>query len=157
MGDYGDGGKQGRRSDKYHDIGDSMPGTVGDSQGTFHDRASQDNNVIVDGEATNYESYKRRQQRESNSSSQSKNNNKLKKTKHQSSPKSSKSKPHGQLKEFEGQTIEVTIDRISNAGNPIARHQGIDVHVSGGIPGERYEVKLEAETSYLVGKIKITE
>jgi hypothetical protein len=27
-----------RRKDKAHDIGDSMPGTYGDSQGTVHDR-----------------------------------------------------------------------------------------------------------------------
>lgn len=27
-----------RRKDKTHDVGDSMPGTVGDSKGTFHDR-----------------------------------------------------------------------------------------------------------------------
>jgi len=26
-----------RRKDKAHDVGDSMPGTVGDSQGTIHD------------------------------------------------------------------------------------------------------------------------
>ena len=27
-----------RRKDKAHDVGDSMPGTVGDSDGTIHDR-----------------------------------------------------------------------------------------------------------------------
>jgi len=27
-----------RRKDKVHDIGDSMPGTVGDSKGTIHDQ-----------------------------------------------------------------------------------------------------------------------
>lgn len=27
-----------RRKDKNHDVGDSMPGTVGDSDGTVHDR-----------------------------------------------------------------------------------------------------------------------
>lgn len=27
-----------RRKDKAHDVGDSSPGTVGDSQGTYHDR-----------------------------------------------------------------------------------------------------------------------
>ena len=27
-----------RRKDKAHDVGDSKPGTVGDSQGTIHDR-----------------------------------------------------------------------------------------------------------------------
>lgn len=29
-----------RRSDKSHDIGDSSPGTVGDSDGTIHDQGN---------------------------------------------------------------------------------------------------------------------
>ncbi|KAB1184816.1 MULTISPECIES: hypothetical protein [Haloferax] len=45
-----------RRKDKAHDIGDSMPGTYGDSQGTIHDRQgggptfNPEDDVIVPGE-----------------------------------------------------------------------------------------------------------
>ena len=47
-----------RREDKAHDVGDSMPGTVGDSQGTIHDRQGgpsfdPDDDVIVPGESNN--------------------------------------------------------------------------------------------------------
>jgi len=38
------------RVDEFHDVGDSKPGEVGDSDGTFHDRARKSNHVIVDGE-----------------------------------------------------------------------------------------------------------
>lgn len=44
-----------RRKDKAHDIGDSMPGTVGDSQGAVHDRRDgpsfdpEDEVIVPDG------------------------------------------------------------------------------------------------------------
>jgi hypothetical protein len=38
------------RPDEYHGVGDSMPGEVGDSDGTFHDRARKNEHVIVSGE-----------------------------------------------------------------------------------------------------------
>ena len=46
------------RKDKAHDIGDSMPGTVGDSQGTIHDQRGgpsfdPDDDVIVPSESNN--------------------------------------------------------------------------------------------------------
>ena len=49
------------RRDEQYESGESMPGNVGDSQGTFYDRASSDNNIIVDGKATNFEDYERSQ------------------------------------------------------------------------------------------------
>jgi hypothetical protein len=44
-----------RRQDEAHDVGDSMPGTVGDSDGTIHDRRGgptfNDEEVTVPGES----------------------------------------------------------------------------------------------------------
>lgn len=49
-----------RRKDKVHDIGDSMPGTVGDSDGTIHDRqdiaAYNPESVTVPGESATHKS-----------------------------------------------------------------------------------------------------
>lgn len=49
-----------RRSDKAHDIGDPMPGTVGDSDGTIHDRQGtrtyDPDSVTVPDESETYES-----------------------------------------------------------------------------------------------------
>lgn len=46
-----------RRKDKAHDVGDSMPGTVGDSRGTIHDRRGgpifDPDDVTVPGESNN--------------------------------------------------------------------------------------------------------
>lgn len=55
-----------RRKDQAHDVGDSMPGTVGDSEGTIHDRiegqtVNPEDNVIIPGE-TNTESHQQRKE-----------------------------------------------------------------------------------------------
>jgi len=50
---------------------------------------------------------------------------------------------------------EVTIDRISNRGNPIAaeKYSGRHIIVDGGRPGDTLEVKLTEQLGALIGKI----
>jgi len=118
------------RQDPAHDVGDSAPGTVGDSQGTFHDRARKNNNVIVDGKVQSLES------QNSNAANESSKNS------HSSSTSS----------QHTGQEVTVTVDRISSSGNAIAEHNGKHVHVNGGSPGETYTVELVDEGAYYTGK-----
>jgi len=120
------------RQDSAHDIGDSAPGTYGDSQGTFHDRASQDSNVIVDGKVQSAEKAK---------SASSKQSNNTKSTK--SSSKSGKDS---------NKKVSVTVTRISSSGNAIAEYNGKHVHVDGGEVGETYTVKLSQKSGYYRGK-----
>jgi len=129
----------GHRQDPAHDVGDSAPGTVGDSQGTFHDRAYKDGNVIVDGEVMTQENYKRKSQ-QSKSDSKS-----VKKGKQGRSMSTSTSK-------LDGKEVTVTVDRISGSGNAIANYKGQHVHVEDGKKGAEYRVELKAKTGYLVGK-----
>ncbi|MDS0300894.1 hypothetical protein NDI76_19270 [Halogeometricum sp. S1BR25-6] len=128
------------RKDSAYGMGESMPGDVGDSQGTFHDRAGNDNNVIINGKAQSYENYQR-----------SKSEDSSKKKEH---PMSSSA---DQFSKLDGEVVEVTVKRVSGSGNPIAKYQGIHVHVRNGKPGEQYEVKLNAKSGYFVGDIQITE
>lgn len=125
------------RQDDAHDVGDSAPGTVGDSNGTFHDRARQDSRVIVDGEVQSVDETSESVTEQSDTS-----------------PNSSSTQSHShspQRKKLDKQ-VEVTVDRISNSGNPIAEHQGDDVHVPGGNPSETYRVELYSKGSHLVGE-----
>ncbi len=129
----------GHRQDPAHDIGDSAPGTVGDSEGTFHDRARKGTNVIVDGKVTTQEKHKRSSQ-QSESKSKSKQN------------KTSNSSKSASISDLDGTEVTVTVDRISGSGNAIAEHKGYHVHVENGSAGEEYRVRLQAESSYLIGE-----
>lgn len=131
------------RPDNASETGESMPGTTGESEGTFHDRATQDNNVIVDGEAVGYESYQRKQQKSNTSENQD------------SSSQSPSTKTQNDLV---GRTIKLTIDRISGSGNPIAEYNGQQIHVAGGQPGQTVSVEItNAASGYLEGRIKTRE
>ncbi|WP_154020384.1 hypothetical protein [Halorubrum halophilum] len=129
----------GHRQDPAHDIGDSAPGTVGDSEGTFHDRARKGTNVIVDGKVTSQEKHKRSSQ-QSESKSKSKQN------------KTSNSSKSASMSELEGTEVTVTVDRISGSGNAIAEYKGRHIHVENGNAGEEYRVRLQAENSYFIGE-----
>lgn len=134
------------RSDSGYDIGESAPGTVGDSEGTWHDRATQDNTVIVDGVARNYEEHKRKEKKKEKRSTKSASHSKSTSTKNQ------------QHNSATGNVIEVTIDRVSNAGNPIAEYKGKHVHIQGAKPGQTVTVEItDASSNYLTGKIKQRE
>ncbi|WP_143823963.1 hypothetical protein [Natronorubrum thiooxidans] len=65
-----------RRKDKAHDVGDSSPGTVGDSQGTFHDRIGGGPSFDPDDQNTMSESEVNEYLGQSNSKNQSKKKNK---------------------------------------------------------------------------------
>lgn len=132
------------RTDEAHDIGDAKPGDVGDSKGTFFDRASQDNNVIVDGKTTSYENHKRAQE------SQNQNGG---------SKKSSGSDSNHTHPSFsEGQRLTVKIDRISNSGNAIAEYDGSHIHVKDGRRGETVEVEIvDVKGSYAIGEKRLRE
>lgn len=144
---------QRHREDDAYNVGESKPGTVGDSEGTFHDRASSDNNVIVDGNARNYEDHKRNQQSGNKSSTpDSTQKSKVDTAQHQKSTAQG-----GQFTELDGEVIEVEVERVSGSGNPLAFYQGTHVHVPNGEPGESYDVKLDAQSGYFVGQIQLNE
>ena len=87
------------REDSAYEIGESMPGDVGDSKGTFHDRARQNNNVVVDGEVRSMESHQRSSVEANEQVSNSKN------TSSRSSTESiSQSEAHGMV-------VELTVDK----------------------------------------------
>lgn len=113
-----------------------MPGDVGDSKGTFHDRARQNGNIIVDGEVQSEESYRR-------SSAEVDENN---------SNTSSKSTESVSQSKIEGNVVEVTIESRGGTQDTMARYKNHQVHVEGGTPGETIRVRLEGKQGYLVGR-----
>ena len=149
-----------RRRDKAHDIGDSMPGTVGQSEGTFHDRQGtqtfdpSENDVLSEREADNYIHGKSKNKSSGRSlASRSRNNATLKSGKN-SAKFGTKS---GKFADLDGESVEVTVNRISGSGNAIAQYRGYDVHVEDGESGQSYIVELEACTGYFTGKPKLRE
>ncbi|MEZ3172764.1 hypothetical protein ABNG03_19495, partial [Halorubrum sp. RMP-47] len=114
-------------------------GTVGDSEGTFHDRARKGTNVIIDGEVTTQEEHERSSEQQSSDSQSNQNT-------------SSTGSQNNSISELDGKRVTVTVDRISGSGNAIAEYKGYHVHVENGTPGEEYRVQLQAESSYLSGK-----
>lgn len=136
------------RDDSAYGMGESKPGDVGDSNGTFHDRAGTDDNVIVDGTAQSYETHKRNQQTAQSESSQSTNQG------HSNQEHSTSS---GQYAELDGEVVEVEVERISGSGNPIGTYRGSHVHIPNGDPGETYEVQLNAKSGYFVGRTQLDE
>ncbi|MEF8824768.1 MAG: hypothetical protein V5A27_00235 [Halapricum sp.] len=135
------------REDPDYEVGESKPGTVGDSQGTYHDRARQDNNVIVDGEVRSVESHRR-------SSVEAE-----KKTKASSRGKSSSSSGESiSQAEAAGKVVTLTIDKEGGTEDTLAEYKNHQVHVEGGTPGDRLKVRLEQAQGYLVGRrIKVNE
>ncbi len=149
-----------RRRDKIHDVGDSMPGTEGHSEGTFHDQQGtqtydpSEDDVMSERQANNYIHGSPKNEASGNShSSRSRNNASLKQGRN-SSNNSTKS---GTFADLDGESVEVTVDRISGSGNAIAQYQGYDVHIESGEPGQSYVVKLEADVGYFTGKPKLGE
>lgn len=126
------------RNDPAYDTGESMPGDVGDSKGTFHDRARKNSNVIVDGKVQSEESYRRSAAEvDDNQSTTS------------SSHSSSESVPQS---EIEGKVVEVTIESEGGTRDTMGRYKNHQVHIVGGTPGETVRLRLEGEQGYLVGR-----
>lgn len=130
------------RDDPAHDVGGASPGDVGDSEGTFHDRARQNENVIVDGQVRSIESHQRSSV-EANSETTSAN---------KSSSSGSSATEGLSQSEAEGKVVEVTIDSRGGTKDTIARYQNHQVHIEGGTPGETLRVRLESGQGYLIGQ-----
>lgn len=137
------------RDDQAHDIGDSKPGDVGDSKGTFHDRARQDSKVIVDGEVQSIETHQR--------SSKEPNQNKQKSKKKSQKQSTDKSKSVSQ-DEVVGEVVTLTIDKDGGTLETMAEYKNHQVHIDGGSPGESIRVRLEKGQGYLIGRrVKVKE
>lgn len=134
------------RSDSNHMIGESKPGDVGDSEGTFHDRARENSNVIVNGEVQSLESYEQSPTQTGSSASVQQNSQQQ-----QNNAKISQS-------EAEGMVVELTVEKHGGTLDTMARFKNHQVHIEGGTPGERINIKLEGGSGYLIGrKVKIQE
>lgn len=128
------------RSDSAHDIGDSKPGDVGDSKGTFHDRARENNNVIVDGEVRSIESHRR-----SSSESASESNDSTNTVSRSSADSISQS-------EADGRVVELTVESDGGTLETLGQYKNHQVHIDDGTPGETIRVRLESGPGYLIGR-----
>ncbi|GGN25408.1 hypothetical protein GCM10009021_29250 [Halarchaeum nitratireducens] len=130
----------GHRNDPAYDTGESMPGDVGDSKGTFHDRARKNSNVIVNGEVRSEESYQRSTVEVSDGQSN---------TSSHSSRSSSNGVPQSEL---EGEVVEVTVESDGGTRDTMGHYKNHQVHIEGGTLGETIRVRLQAGQGYLVGR-----
>jgi len=121
-------------------MGESKPGDVGDSKGTFHDRARKNSNVIVDGEVKS---------QESNQRSNSDNNTTHSPSQSKSHSTSSESVSQA---EVEGKVVTVTADSTGGTQDSLGWYKNHQVHIDGGTPGEKIKVKLESGPGYLIGR-----
>jgi len=138
------------RSDDAYQMGESKPGDVGDSKGTFHDRAMTDSNVIVDGKVQSQESYQR-SVKETSSSKQSTKSSKPKKE-NRSSGKNKYQGPKVSQDEIAGKTVEIEIESDGGTLDTMAQYKNHQIHIEGGVPGETRRVKLEKGKGYLIGR-----
>lgn len=128
------------RQEEAYDLGESMPGDVGDSQGTFYDRATQDNNVIVNGKATAYESHKRSTTETVNTRS--------------SSSKAAQKSSGKSISQSDAIDSVVTITPETSGGvlDTLGSYHNHHVHIEGGTPGQAIKVRLEKGEGYLIGR-----
>lgn len=145
------------RQDGSYEPGESMPGTTGDSEGTFHDRVGADNNVIIDGKAQSYESHKKNQSGKTKANKSWSQSQRTEKNSQEQSQDHEDVELGGQFAELDGEVVEVQVERVSSSGNPIATYRGTHVHVPQGEPGCSYQVELIAESGYFTGKVKLRE
>jgi hypothetical protein len=136
------------RDDSEHDIGDSKPGDVGDSEGTIHDRARKNKNVIKDGKVQALGS--------TQSVSEVDEKEDKRGVKYQGSGQDqSGSKPKQETKALDdvvGKTVELEIDRQGGTEETLARYYNHQVHVQGGEPGEKKRIKLKEGNGFLIGE-----
>ncbi|WP_139198440.1 hypothetical protein [Haloferax larsenii] len=128
------------RKDSNYGVGESMPGDVGDSQGTFHDRARKNSNVIVDGEVRSVRSHRRES---AENVSQSSNSN---------TSRSVRTGSSISQKQAAGKTVMVTVNSRGGTLDNLAQYRNHQVHVEGGEPGETIQVELEAGSGFLIGR-----
>lgn len=126
------------RQDQSHDMGDAKPGDIGDSKGTFHDRARQDQNVIVDEKVQSIESHQRSTAEVDNKSQQQN--------------RSSTSGERISQNEAVGTTVTVQVEDHGGTLDTIAQYKNHQVHLKGGTPGEKRRIKLKKGEGYLIGE-----
>lgn len=117
-----------------------MPEDVGDSDGTFHDRARRDSNVIINGKVRSEKSHRR-------SSVEASGQRSLSEGRSQSSSTESISQS-----EAEGKVVEVEIESRGGTLDTIAYYKNHQIHIEDGVPGETMRVRLESRPGYMVGK-----
>ena len=144
-----------RRSDPAHDVGDSMPGTTGHSEGTFHDRALQDANVIVDGEVVSMDDHRQQSSDSKNSTTSRKSRKSKKSKKHKQSSQTNRNSVS--QSDLVGKTVEVTISRPGGTAETLAEYENHQIHVNGGSPGETVLVELSRGHGYLRGAVRTHE
>jgi predicted RNA-binding protein with TRAM domain len=127
-----------------------MPGTSGDSEGTFDERAQKDSNVIVDGEVRSMESHERSSMEASsqsiseNATSDSGGNTNQESTGYTGETISQN--------EADGKVVELMIESHGGTEDTLAQYKNHQVHVDGGTPGETIKVRLQAAAGYLRGE-----
>jgi len=129
------------RSDSKYKTGESMPGDVGDSKGTFHDRAQKNTDVIVDGEVRSEDSLNRSSVEESGEQS--------------SGVSHSGSDSTGSISQLEadGKVVEIEVESRGGTRETIAHYKNHQIHVEGGTPGETTRVKLKSGSGFMIGKL----
>jgi hypothetical protein len=133
------------RDDTSHNVGESMPGDVGDSDGTFHDRAREDSNVIVDGEVRSIESHKR-------SSVEARTNSSNSSGEGQTRPASSNPTDQISQEEAAGKVVSIKVESDGGTEQTMGQFKNHQVHIVGGTIGEEIRVRLEAGAGYLIGR-----
>ena len=128
------------RKDSDYEMGESKPGDVGDSKGTFHDRARQNDNVIVDGSVRSMESHQRSSVEAEKTQS--------------SSTRNSSETTTGTISqdEADGKVVTLTIESSGGTRDTMAEYENHQVHIEGGTPGESIRVRLEKGPGYLIGR-----
>lgn len=119
------------RSDSDYSVGESMPGTIGDSDGTLHDRLGDQ--PIIDEDVVAFEpGSKSREGNRENRNEQ-------------------ESRQTVAPKELSGETTTVELTESVGDG-AVGNHKGCRVFVSNASPGETALVNLEERQGTLVGK-----
>jgi hypothetical protein len=127
------------RRDSAYGIGESMPGDVGDSQGTFQNQ-NQGTNVIVDGKVIAYDDRNR----------QSSTADKQKTT---SRPQQNRSSTELRIPQAAavGRIVDVRIRSMGGSLGAIGEYKNHQVHTEDGLPGESITMRLEKGNGYLIG------
>lgn len=126
------------RSDDVHDVGGPQPGDVGDSGGTFHDRARKNTDVVSGGKVRSAESHARTSEEVESTDS------------HSSNSTSTSGNTISQ-DEAVNSVVTVEIDRYGGTKETLATWENHQIHIDGGTPGETVRVELERGEGFLVG------
>lgn len=128
------------RSDDDHDVGDPAPGRVGDSDGTFHDRARKNEHVI------------KGDQVQHNSGTAYAGSAKHGKNDRVGSGSSDGESNSISQKEAVDRTVTVTPHAYGGTETTLVKWKNHQIHIKGGTPGEEMTVKLEPGEGFLIGK-----